>query len=110
GQLGRATQMRAGTPLTRGGETLQSRRDLTLPAFSHVSNAPPVPPPTSPTATYGYNLDLEWAVPWNAFGPLIVDTPTSYAISLRSTSVDQRADVTLHRLQQFVVQPGATYG
>jgi hypothetical protein len=109
GYIGSDSRMIGGTTLTSGWENFQFRRDLSLPAFSNVSNAPPVPPPTSTTATYGYNLDLEWAVPWNAFGPLIVDTPTSYAISLRSTSVDQTADVTLHRLQQFVVQPGATY-
>ena len=102
-------------PVMIGGDAggdwgqFQFRRDLSFPAVSQASHAPPIPPPTSSTASYYYNLDIEWSVPWHDFGPAITDELLEYGITLRSTSGDQTADLTPRRLQQFVVTPGARY-
>lgn len=92
-----------------GWGQFQFRRDMSFPAISHASHAAPIPPPTSSTESHYYNVDIEWSVPWHDFGDLILDEPARYAITLRSTSGDQTADVTPRRLQQFAVTPGASY-
>jgi parallel beta-helix repeat protein len=92
-----------------GWGQFQFRRDMSFPAISSASHAPPVPPPTSSVQSYYYNLDVEWSVPWRSFGPWITDEPENYGITLRSASGSQTADVTPRRLQQFVVTPGADY-
>lgn len=85
------------------------RRDMSFPAVSQASRAPPIPPPTSTTQTYCYHTDIEWSVPWHPFGALITDEPAEYGITLRSTSGDQMADITPRRLQRFVASPGMSF-
>jgi len=87
------------------------RRDETVPAFSDASGSSQVPPPSDQESNY--NLNLEWGASWHLFAgaqpPL--DTPTAWAIDLRTTDgSNQVVAVTPRRRQQFSVTPGATYG
>ncbi len=80
-------------------------RDSSFPAFSMATGDAPVPPP-SDNSTNLYNQTLEWSSAMNDFAGEIVDTPTHYAIALRSTSTTQTARVTLRRLIAFPSTPG----
>ena len=104
-----ANEVMIGGDAGGGWGHFQFRRDLSFPAVSQAAHASPLPPPTSTTEQYSYNLDVEWSVPWHNFGALITDEPSTYGITLRSTSGNQTADITPRRLQQFVVNPGASY-
>ena len=92
-----------------GWSDFRFTKALSFPAIANASHNPPIPPPTSTTESYYFNLDIEWSVPWHNFAQSILDTPEHYGISLRSLSGDQVLDVTLRRLQQFQVLPGAEY-
>lgn len=91
-------------------EAFNFRKNYSFPAFSYASGSTPVPV----SGVAEFNINLEWACPWNDFsGGLpdggIVDTPALYEIIVRSTDGDQSVDITPRRLQQFEVTPGRTY-
>ncbi len=104
-----SNEVMIGGDASGGWAQFQFRRDLSFPAFSNASHASAIPPPTSTTQRYYYNQDLEWSVPWHAFGEQITDELTEYGMTLRSTSGNQTADVTPRRLQRFAVLPGTSY-
>ncbi|MDQ2808682.1 MAG: S-layer homology domain-containing protein, partial [Chloroflexota bacterium] len=88
----------------------QVRRDETVPAFSYASGSSQVPPPSDQQSNY--NLDLEWGATWHpiAGGQPPVDTPSLWALDLRTTDgSSQIVDVTPRRRQAFWVSPGVTY-
>lgn len=58
------------------------------------------------TGTNFYNMQFEWSVPWNSFHTDMVDTRDRYEVSVRSTTVEQTADITPRKLQVFDVTPG----
>ncbi len=83
----------------------QFRRDRSFPALTNASNSSPVPP----GATARYNVDIEWSCPWNAFAGDLVDTDARWEVVLRSTTVDQTADVTPRRLQALRIADGDSF-
>ncbi len=53
-----------------------------------------------------YNTNIEWATPINNFHRGIVDSANTYEISLRSTSINQIADITPRNTNSFRPTPG----
>lgn len=82
-------------------------KNMSFPGFSLASGSGPNVPGNTGTNTY--NMNLQWATPWNTFDASIVDTVSRYEISLRSVSgAAQLAEVTPQRLQAFTALPGTT--
>jgi pimeloyl-ACP methyl ester carboxylesterase len=80
------------------------RKDSALIAFSNASDSGPLFP--SLTGDDFYNFALDWSVPWNNFGPAIIDSSNQFAVTLRSRAGAQTADVTPQRTLAFKVGPG----
>ncbi|MCA9061887.1 MAG: hypothetical protein KDA96_02480 [Planctomycetaceae bacterium] len=80
--------------------------NISYPAIQGATQSGPNVPAN--TGTDFYNLEIDWAVPWNNFGAAIVDTTDAWAMTMRSRNGVQTADVTPRNLQQFLVTPGAT--
>ncbi len=80
------------------------RKDSALIAFSNASGSGPLVSPL--TGTDFYNFALDWSVPWNNFGPAIVDSSNQFAVTLRSRAGVQTADVTPQRTLAFKALPG----
>lgn len=80
--------------------------NVSFPGLTNATGSGPDVPGV--TGTNFYNMQFEWSVPWNNFHTDIVDTVTSYEISLRSVTVTQAVDVTPQRRQAFHPTPGST--
>jgi hypothetical protein len=80
------------------------RKDSALIAFANASGSGPLVSPL--TGDDFYNIALDWSVPWNNFGPAIVDSSDQFAVTLRSRAGVQTADVTPQRTLAFKVAPG----
>ena len=80
--------------------------NVSFPGISNASGSGPLVPGL--TGTDFYNMAFEWSVPWNQFHTSIVDTATTYEISLRSSTVAQTADVTPQRTKAFRPAIGTT--
>jgi hypothetical protein len=80
------------------------RKDTALIAFSNASGSGPLVSPL--TGDDFYNIALDWSVPWNDFGPAIVDSSNQFAVTLRSRAGVQTADVTPQRTLAFKPGPG----
>ena len=80
--------------------------NVSFPGISNATGSGPLVPGL--TGTDFYNMAFEWSVPWNQFHTNIVDTTTTYEISLRSSTVAQTADVTPQRTQAFRPAIGTT--
>ena len=84
------------------------RRDETLPGLAASSSNGPLPPPDAPAPLATYNADLRWAASWDPWGPLPVDEPARWCVSLRTT--DGRAasvEVTPRRTRAFKPAAGS---
>ncbi len=81
-------------------------RNVSFPGITKATGSGPEQP--GPTGTDFYNMKIEWSVPWNQFHSNIVDTPTAYEISVRSSTVAQSANVTPQRTQAFKPSPGTS--
>lgn len=79
-------------------------RTLSFPSFTNATGSGPNVPGS--TGTDQYNLQFEWASSVNTFHTGIIDTPTRYEISVRSTTAAQVSEVTPRRLQQFRAPAG----
>ena len=78
--------------------------DLSFPSIQNASGSSPSVPSNS--GDDAYNTSIDWATPHTPFAAGIVDTPSQYAISLRSASAEQTADITPRRTQSFDPLPG----
>lgn len=76
---------------------------LSFPGIHNASGSSAVPP--SGAGDDLYNTTIEWATPINNFHQSIVDSSSTYEISLRSTSANQTADITPRNTNSF--RPGA---
>jgi hypothetical protein len=81
------------------------RSDFSFPGISNATASGDLVP--QPTGDDFYNLDIDWATPWNPFHDSIVDSADHYEISLRSRDGNQTADITLRNLQSFVTPAGS---
>ncbi len=80
-------------------------KNMSFPGLSLATGSGPNTPGN--TGTNSYNMNIQWATPWNTFDAAIVDTVTRYEISLRSTNgTTQQAEVTPQRLQAFAAPAG----
>ena len=96
--LPKSIEKSSGTPFLN----FQARRSETLPGFSNSTENAALPP----VAEGKYNADLEWSASWNPIDELPVDTADEWAMTLRSTSVEQFVDVLPRRTQEFSPTPG----
>ena len=80
------------------------RKDAALIGFSNASGSGPLVSPL--TGDDFYNFALDWSVPWNNFGPAMVDTANQFSVTLRSRAGAQTADITPQRTLAFKVAPG----
>ena len=78
-------------------------RNLSFPAIQNASGSDSLEPGDS--GDEAYNMDIEWATPHTPFDDTIIDEPTRYEITLRSSNGVQTADVTPRRTQAFSVIP-----
>ena len=82
--------------------------DLSFISITNASDSGnPVPADTGDDA---YNQSILWSTPWINFDQVIVDSTDLYQISLRSTTVNQTADITPRRTSQFNPVPGTVCG
>jgi hypothetical protein len=81
-------------------------RNVSFPGITMATGSGPEVPGT--TGTNFYNIQFEWSVPWNNFHTNIVDTSTTYAITVKSTTVAQTATITPQRVQNFKPAAGTT--
>ena len=77
--------------------------DLSFPGIHNASGSGSLQP--SEFGDDRHNTEIEWATPINNFHQSIVDTANTYEISIRSTSVNQTADITPRNTNSFL--PGA---
>jgi hypothetical protein len=103
-----------GSGLREGLPQLRSiRLDQAYPAFTNVQHNADLPLPASPSSSnYTFNLQFMWSTStWSVGGVQDqVDEVNNFEMVLATTGgSDDRADVTLRRLQRFATSPGATY-
>ncbi|MBL8813542.1 MAG: hypothetical protein JNM43_25475 [Planctomycetaceae bacterium] len=80
-------------------------KNMSFPGISLATGSGPNVPGNTGTNTY--NMNIQWATPWNTFDASIVDTVSRYEISLRSVNgATQQAEVTPQRLQAFTAPAG----
>ena len=81
--------------------------DMSYPAILNASGSGDVDPADS--GNDSYNLNIEWATENTPFAGPIIDLPSVYQISLRSTSGGaQVADITPRNTQLFQLKQGET--
>ncbi len=80
-------------------------RTLSFPAIGNASASGSLQPTLS--GDDRYNTNIEWATPINNFDESIVETADSYAITLRSLTIDQTADITPRNTNLFRPSSGA---
>jgi pimeloyl-ACP methyl ester carboxylesterase len=88
----------SGTPFLN----FKARRDETVPGFCNSTENPALPP----VAAGKYNADLEWSASWNPIDALPLDSADEWAMTLRSTSIDQFVDIQPRRTAEFDPTPG----
>ncbi len=73
---------------------------LSFPAIQNASGSSTLDP--GPGGDDSYNLNIEWSTPQNQFHQPIIDTQSTYEITIRSTSnTNQFADITPRRTRSF---------
>lgn len=77
-------------------------RDETVPGFRNATGNSPLPP-VGPGL---YNAHLDWSASWDPIDMQPTDTEDEWAMSIRSTSVEQFVDVIPRRTQAFKPEPG----
>jgi hypothetical protein len=87
------------------------RKNEAYIAFSNVHSNPELPPGYGPTANILYNARLVWSTKNYAVAGFKnqVDQADRFVINCANLSVDDTADVTPRRLQQFHPVPGIRY-
>jgi len=77
---------------------------LSFPSITNATGSSSINPTMEGNSSF--NMDIEWSTEKNAFDEEIVDTATEYQISIRSTGVDQFANITPRNTQFFRPSPG----
>jgi len=70
-----------------------------FPAIHNATGSSSINP--GATGDDSYNMTIEWSTEANPFGRKIVDNSNQYEITLRSTVLDQTANITPRRTQSF---------
>ena len=87
-----------------------------VPGFSNANNNSDIPPKYPGQ----YNQTLTWSSSWNNWNGIPIDTPNYLEISVCSissnpsenlcgTGSSQTVDITPHRVQNFIMEPGKEY-
>jgi hypothetical protein len=89
-------------------------KDETVPGLSNLTGDKQDPA----TGIWNYNQTIKWSSSWDAWDGAPKDQEKLWQVSLCSlaldtwkcgTGDDQKVDVTLRRVQHFVIKPGASY-